>query len=132
MSDFKEQIVIELLCVSFPNCFALRETQRRPLKIGIFEDILTVLPGVISKTKLKAALKVYAASYRSRLVIGMPRIDLNGEVAGEVLPEHLPEFFTAARKCKPEPKPEPKPGPTRRLSLTDLKAAALARKGTAQ
>jgi sRNA-binding protein len=54
------------------KCFALREPQRRPLKIGIFEDILTALPGVISKTKLKAALWWHAVVVPNFQVIVSP------------------------------------------------------------
>ena len=35
----KVEQTIELLCREFPRCFVMFERQRRPLKVGIVEDI---------------------------------------------------------------------------------------------
>jgi sRNA-binding protein len=43
----------------FPQTFAVSPIKRRPLKVGIFEDIATALDGAMEKKYLSLALKVY-------------------------------------------------------------------------
>lgn len=73
----------------FPNCF-LPGPQKRPLKIGIHNDLL-VHPHFASKPKkfkyaIRAALHDYCDtdSYRTCRIDGATRIDLNGEPTGIV------------------------------------------------
>jgi ProP effector len=74
---------IELLAKLYPRCFCL--TNRRPLKIGVFEEVISRHPEM-SRHRIKRLLKTYAQSpeYWSTLTAGAPRIDLAGNVAGEV------------------------------------------------
>jgi ProP effector len=130
---------IELLAERFPGCFAVDEGGRRPLKIGIRQDLVAF--GILSKTGLKAALHAYCstAAYRSLLVAGATRIDLDGNPAGVVTPEQVrpPKSKKRPQAAKPAsnvkaPKPEsPAAATLKRLSFADLRRAAEARKGGA-
>jgi len=118
---------LELLRERFPKCFVRYPHPRQPLKIGIHKDVYAALAGVASGRALRRALTAYVSdpAYRALLKPGTVRIDLSGEPAGVVTPEQIP----------PPPKPKALPhgshSPTsnpKRLSLTDLKAAAVARR----
>src|SRR5215813_2003106 len=67
-------------------------------------------------------------AYREALKPGAVRIDLNGEPAGVVTPGQIPppRSKPKAKHASHSPAP-PAPAP-KRLSLTDLKAAAVARR----
>ncbi|WP_334323488.1 RNA chaperone ProQ [Gilliamella apicola] len=72
--------IIAYLAQQFPNCFTL-EGEAKPLKIGIFQDILSRLDSeALSKTKLRVALRGYTMSWRYLYSIkeGAHRIDLDG------------------------------------------------------
>jgi len=81
--------VISLLAEKWPCCFSIIESGRRPLKLGIRDDVLAALGGAISAGKVSAALRWYVSSpeYQRRLVHGAWRIDLNGRPAGTVSQE---------------------------------------------
>jgi ProP effector len=136
---------IELLAELYPKCFSIYEERRRPLKNGIHQDILATLDGIITPTELHQALRYYCSnlSYLSRTRTDAWRIDLNGEPAGTVTADE--EAHTRARLVgirakqvartaaktalvRSEQKKEAQASPAKRLSLADLKAAALARK----
>ena len=74
---------IELLCARFPACFAMLQYRRRPLKIGIADDILAA--GVLTNDELSLTLRVYTGHirYLETCVAGVSRIGLDGEPAGE-------------------------------------------------
>ena len=57
--------IINYLAQQFPNCFTL-EGEAKPLKIGIFQDIIAHLENseILSKTKLRIALRTYTMSWR--------------------------------------------------------------------
>jgi sRNA-binding protein len=121
------EATLELLRKKFPNCFARRPQPPRPLKIGIHRDARAALAGTVSVRALRRALTAYVndPAYRAQLKPGAVRIDLSGQPAGVVTPEQIP----------PPPKPKAPPhgshSPTsnpKRLSLADLKAAAVARR----
>jgi len=160
VSDAAIEAALELLCERFPRAFVRFEGRRRPLKLGIRDDVRAALNGAITDVELHRALRIYCtnAVYRSRLVTGATRVDLNGEAAGVVAPEHAlasmpkPKAAGAAKpqpkseskpkpksKPGPEPKPEPKSKPIRpppsmaavkRMSLADLREAAQRRKAS--
>ena len=81
--------VISLLAEKWPCCFSIIESGRRPLKLGIRDDVLAALGGAISAGKVSAALRSYVSSpeYQRRLVHGAWRVDLNGRPAGTVSQE---------------------------------------------
>jgi hypothetical protein len=49
--------VISLLAEKWPSCFSIIESGRRPLKLGIRDDVLAALDGAISAGKVSAALR---------------------------------------------------------------------------
>jgi sRNA-binding protein len=121
---------ITLLAETFPRCFSVYEGRRRPLKIGIHKDILAAVDGALTPLELSKALRAYCANgaYLHSSREGAQRIDLDGNPAGIVTAEEsqgAKARLTARKAVKPTRSEPPAP---KRLSLTDLKAAALARK----
>ena len=84
----REQInqAIELLCHKFPACFVQFERRRRPLKVGIVDDIQARLGDRIDRELLGRALRYYTRNtfYRMSQQPGAPRIDLDGNESGTV------------------------------------------------
>jgi sRNA-binding protein len=97
--------VISLLAEKWPCCFSIPESRRRPLKLGIREDVLASLDGAIPAGKVSAALRWYVSSpeYQRRLVHGAWRVDLNGRPAGTVSEED--EAHARALLFAMQPKP---------------------------
>src|SRR6516165_9173952 len=54
--------VISLLAEKWPCCFSIIESGRRPLKLGIRDDVLAALGGAISAGRVSAALRWYVSS----------------------------------------------------------------------
>src|SRR5262249_14139054 len=132
---------ITLLAETFPKAFFVYQERRRPLKLGIHLDILAVLDGVITPAELHRALGFYCSnpSYLGHLRKGAWRIDLDGKPAGAVSDDEAAhaKIVLAKIKTKGEARavaakaqaPQAQsPSATKRLSLADLKAAALSRK----
>jgi len=74
---------IDLLAELYPRCFS--RTNRRPLKIGVCEEVISQHPEM-SRHRIKRLLRKYTQSpkYWLALTAGTPRIDLTGNVAGQV------------------------------------------------
>ncbi|EGX8151619.1 RNA chaperone ProQ [Salmonella enterica subsp. enterica serovar Infantis] len=75
--------VIAFLAERFPHCFSA-EGEARPLKIGIFQDLVERVGGEmnLSKTQLRSALRLYTSSWRYLYGVkpGATRVDLCGEL----------------------------------------------------
>lgn len=84
--------IIAYLAERFPLCF-VATGEARPLKIGIFEDLAQRLAteNGVSKTRLRAALRVYTSSWRYLYGVkkGVQRVDLDGNECGELTQEHV-------------------------------------------
>lgn len=83
--------VIAFLAERFPLCFSA-EGEARPLKIGIFQDLVErVQEENLSKTQLRAALRLYTSSWRYLygVKVGAQRIDLDGNACGELEQQHV-------------------------------------------
>jgi ProP effector len=148
----RSKAVISVLAAKFPKCFAVPDTRRRPLKVGIDTDLLAALGGTIRRTELIRALAMYCSSegYLEGVLTGAWRVDLEGTPAGAVSADD--EKHAKAKQArirtrreavmaaaitqvaasraqgpalaaKAEPGPEPK-----RLSLADLREAARRRR----
>ena len=91
--------ILDLLAERFPDCISVDEADRRPLKIGIFEEILAKVEELISPEDLKAALRKYAKgeSYLNRMKVGVARIDLDGQPSS-IIDEHEAEFAKLRKK----------------------------------
>ena len=82
--------VIKLLCDRFPQTFRHHGQRWRPLKVGIYADLMAVLGDSVRSRDLKAALRAYTstASYLRALSAGAPRVCLDGSLDGAVTSEH--------------------------------------------
>lgn len=86
--------IIAFLAERFPQCFTA-EGEARPLKIGIFQDLVQRMQGddslALSKTQLRAALRRYTSSWRYLYSIkpGARRVDLDGNPGEELDASHV-------------------------------------------
>lgn len=84
--------VIAFLAERFPHCFSA-EGEARPLKIGIFQDLVSRVEGELnlSKTQLRSALRLYTSSWRYLYGIkaGATRVDLDGNPCGVLDEQHV-------------------------------------------
>jgi len=84
--------VIAFLSERFPQCFSA-EGEARPLKIGIFQDLVERVEGEmsLSKTQLRSALRLYTSSWRYLYGIkaGAIRVDLDGNDCGALDEQHV-------------------------------------------
>ncbi|UVK77026.1 MAG: RNA chaperone ProQ [Sodalis sp. Fle] len=91
-SKLNSKEVISFLVKRFPLCFA-NVGESRPLKIGIFQDLVERIQGEdnLSKTQLRSALRLYTSSWRYLYGIkfGAQRIDLDGNPCGELDVQHV-------------------------------------------
>jgi ProP effector len=123
----------------FPQAFARLNAQtRRPLKVGIHAEIAAALPD-LSAIEIKRALQFYTRDvrYHAACIEGAERIGLDGHAAGTVTAAQAENAKRAIadiesklerrRECHTAPT-SPPPSPPKRLSLSDLRAAATARK----
>ncbi|WP_286235750.1 RNA chaperone ProQ [Thalassotalea sediminis] len=79
--------IIAYLAEKFPACFSV-EGPAKPLKIGIFQELAERLDGddVVSKTRLRQALRHYTSSWRylKAIKLGSQRIDVDGNEVAEI------------------------------------------------
>lgn len=84
--------VIAFLAERFPLCFTA-EGEARPLKIGIFQDLVGRVKEEdnLSKTQLRSALRLYTSSWRYLygIKLGAQRVDLDGNACGELEAQHV-------------------------------------------
>jgi ProP effector len=80
--------VLEKLATLYPHLFG---ATFRPLKRGIFQDLLEAQPGSFEKESLKDALSTHTRStrYLASVSSGMPRTDLQGQPVEAMAPEHV-------------------------------------------
>jgi ProP effector len=79
----------ETLVRRFPAAFKPQGRPRLPLKIGIYDDIISLAPD-LPQIEVKKAVMLYVnqRSYNRAVREGAARVDLNGEPAGLVTAEH--------------------------------------------
>lgn len=126
--------VIALLAERWPATFAVFEARRRPLKVGVHNDIIAALDGAVTAAELGSALRYYTHNpfYLDRLREGAARVGLDGKTAGEVTATQAADAAAmwakaVARNRRKKTTEMAKPA-SGRLGLTDLKREALARK----
>jgi ProP effector len=138
------QSTITALADLYPACFAVFQERRKPLKVGIREEVIAALAGAASPKEIALALRMYCGNigYLKACVEGAPRIGLNGEAVGTVSAaeadnakqrleqQRARRHRQAAAETKPKTKVPTKPEP-RRLSLSNLRELAKARRATA-
>lgn len=84
------------LAALYPKCFVTKGRPKRPLKIGIFADLVAAIPE-LQANRIKRFLAIYTTSKRYKLscVPGAIRVDLHGNDAGQVSLEHA----ASAHRC---------------------------------
>ena len=80
--------VLEKLAALYPHLFG---ATFRPLKRGIFQDLLDAQPDSFEKESLKDALSTHTRStrYLASVASGMARTDLQGQPVEAMAPEHV-------------------------------------------
>jgi sRNA-binding protein len=80
--------VLQRLFELYPQMFGARF---RPLKLGVFQELMARHPDEFKKEDLKLALGLHARStrYLESMAAGEKRHDLNGEPVEDVAPEHV-------------------------------------------
>lgn len=95
--------VINFLAERFPQCFCA-EGEARPLKIGIFQDLVHRVQGEmgLSKTQLRSALRLYTSSWRylHGIKAGAMRVDLEGNACGVLEEQHVEHAQTQLKEAK--------------------------------
>jgi ProP effector len=126
--------IIGVLADLFPSAFVLYQWNRKPLKLGIRDDLRAACAGAVTPNELQNALRRYCTSdgYLVALREGAARIDLGGNAVGIVSTDQAAqagkvlaarrERQAAKRRAKPITPYQTNTAP-RRVSLADLKAA---------
>jgi ProP effector len=125
---------LSFLVDAFPKAFTANPKLRQPLKIGIADDPIVRIDGAIQPRHLRLALTLYcgSVSYLRNCKVGAERVGLDGDVTGVVTAaeaEHAIDRLKAGAKARA--KKPPAEVPPRKLSLSDLRIAAQARKEVA-
>lgn len=83
----------DYLARHFPNAFSGKGADKRPLKIGIHEDLVAANVPLFAASR---ALRDYTRgpTYLRNLVEGAPRFDLRGYIVGTVTAEEAQEAKT--------------------------------------
>jgi ProP effector len=136
ISSIKRMIAV--LAERFPAAFFVRGHCRKPLKVGIRDDLVAVAPDLHPAT-LRAALRCYTgnAAYLDALRRDTVRVDLAGAPAGtvsadqanfaaELLARRMIEALAKAERAKAAAATAA-PTPPGRLSLAGLRDAGRAR-----
>lgn len=101
----RQHPVLDQLAQLYPALFG---EQLKPLKRGIFQDLLDAQPGVLEAESLKAALALHTRSSRYLTVVasGEQRHDLSGQPVEALTPEQvhhaLVEVFRRRQSRTPE------------------------------
>ena len=113
--------LLERLIQAYPAAFfPFSERQVKPLKIGIYKDLMPVIKEWgYQTTVLKYVLRNYTRPlrYQSALLKAPHRIDLQGDPAGEISPDHRQIAQEKANLIKEKRKQNqsgPQAGPKRR------------------
>ena len=83
--------IVEYLQKTYPKCFSARDTHPLPLALGIHKQLLASEELPFAKVKIRRFLKRYTRSkeYRKNLIIGSPRVGLQGNQIGVVTEEEI-------------------------------------------
>jgi len=83
-------VILKHLQTTYPKCFPAKTTPL-PLAVGIHKQLLASEELPFAKVKIRRFLKRYTGSkkYRQNLIIGNPRVDLQGNQIGMVTEEEV-------------------------------------------
>ncbi len=95
-----EAEMLPVLVKTFPKAFFAHGRNRRPLRVGIFEELNAALPPEIDRQRLRLYLGIYTRqpSYLRELTPGAIRIDLSGYPAGGVSAKEAASAATRLQK----------------------------------
>jgi len=100
----KNKQIINFLTEQFPLCFTHGSTPAKPLKIGIFQDLVSRLENNddVSKTKLRSGVRQYTLSWRYLHCIkaNAKRVDLDGIEGDEVSTAHINHAAKTLKESK--------------------------------
>jgi predicted transposase/invertase (TIGR01784 family) len=84
-------VILKSLQTTYPKCFTVSNTPPIPLALGIHKQLLTSEGVPYAKVQIRRFLKRYTRSkkYRQNLIIGNPRVDLQGNQIGVVTEEEV-------------------------------------------
>jgi ProP effector len=137
---------IVALAELFPACFSVFQGRRKPLKVGIYDDVIAALGGAITDKEARLALAIYCGNHgylRACAKAGTPRIDLAGNAVGAVdadAAKHARHRLGQQKaqherrreaQVKAKAEAEAKARNAGRIGLADLRAAAEKRRSTA-
>jgi ProP effector len=90
---------VALLAATWPKAFSVEFAGRKPLKVGIGNEIAVATEGAITQAELDAALNLYCShkSYLKKLREGAERVDVDGNPVGTVTAE---QAATAHRRIQ--------------------------------
>lgn len=97
--------VLEKLFELYPHLFG---AHFKPLKLGIFQDLLAAHPDAFTRNELKTALGVHTRStrYLQSVASNQPRCNLSGQAVEPLAPEHvlmaIVELFQRRQARSPE------------------------------
>jgi ProP effector len=96
-SPIPPRTVVALLALKFQLAFKVDGRLRRPLKVGIFHDLVAAVGDSATAAEVKAAIHFYASGtgYLRALTEGADRIDLGGIPVGKVTAEEAEH----AKRC---------------------------------
>jgi ProP effector len=124
----------------FPKAFAVNAILRKPLKVGIANDLTSKVDGMITPLDVHRALAAYCGSvgYLRHMKAGAARLDLDGNAAGTVTAEEAEQARkrlvatltkrAAAAEATKLSQPKPAAAPSKRDGLSDQRTAARQRK----
>jgi sRNA-binding protein len=131
------QRTIEVLAGLFPACFAVFQERRKPLKLGIREEVIAALAGAAAPKEIALALRFYTANtcYLKACVEGAERVGLDDKASGQVSAgeaDNAKQRLQQRRRsnaARPRPTARVDTTPIKpRLSLADLRKAAKKRR----
>ena len=129
--ETQQQLVSELSEL-WPQCFSVYERRRKPLKVGVRDDLVAYGYDV---RVIGAALRYYTASsgYLYTLKPGAMRVDLDGKPAG-VVGDNEAAFAKeqlVKRRERQEARRQQQQAGAKAAAFASLRAAAAARKARA-
>ncbi|WP_094751998.1 RNA chaperone ProQ [Psychromonas sp. CD1] len=96
--------IIHFITEKFPLCFTAGSTLAKPLKIGIFQELVACLEDEsrVSKTQLRGALRQYTLSWRYLHCVkeGTKRVNLEGIEGDDVSAEHAQHALKTLKESK--------------------------------
>jgi len=105
--------LLEILLEKFPNTFFREPENIRPVQNYIHKKIRRVLNNEYTKDEISAAMALYTQTldYCKKLILGGPRIDLDGNLCEEVAQQHIEDAkarIAGEKLMRPANKKKPK------------------------